>query len=167
MHLKALHFFSNFNSQFLLGFLHVNRQVVVDGTWLSGRCWRVSVAELIPITWPQTKHLIGRNKTFINHHHDRMQNISFWRVKENFCVFMESADISSFRFYSFVWFVSFQSVRFKITHTINVFHVDAYNGFGIELYNQVCLALPQNDCQFVTNTMWIYWTMFCWNYQNC
>ena len=39
-------------------------------SWLAGRNWQVVVAELLPVTWPQTSHLIGSNQIF-NHDHDR------------------------------------------------------------------------------------------------
>ena len=40
-------------------------------SWLAGRGWQVVVAELIPDTWPKTRHLIGSNQIF-NHDHDIM-----------------------------------------------------------------------------------------------
>ena len=40
-------------------------------SWLAGRGWQVVVAELIPVTWPKTSHLIGSNQIF-NHDHDRI-----------------------------------------------------------------------------------------------
>ena len=41
-------------------------------SWLAGRGWQVVVAELIPVTWPKTGHLIGSNQLF-SHDHDRIK----------------------------------------------------------------------------------------------
>ena len=40
-------------------------------SWLAGRGWQVVVAELIPVTWPKTSHLIGSNQ-ISNLDHDRI-----------------------------------------------------------------------------------------------
>ena len=39
--------------------------------WSAGRGWQVVVAELIPVTWPKTSHLIGSYQIFY-HDHDRI-----------------------------------------------------------------------------------------------
>ena len=43
-------------------------------SWLAGRGWLVVVAELIPVTWLRTGHLIGSNQIF-SHDHDRIPSI--------------------------------------------------------------------------------------------
>ena len=42
-----------------------------SGRGLTGRGWQVVVAELIPVTWPKTGHLIGSNQ-ILSHDHDRI-----------------------------------------------------------------------------------------------